>query len=66
MSDEGLMTDDIEECLAVVVQAIMKSDLPPNEVLAWCAAMSKSDGVGFIYDEELAALRKHFEESRPR
>ena len=61
MSDEGMMTDDIEECLAVVVQPLKKCDLSPSEVLGWCAAMTKSDRVGFIYDQELADLRKHFE-----
>ena len=38
MSDEGLMTDDIEECLSVVVKALKKCDLPPGEVIAWCEA----------------------------
>jgi hypothetical protein len=66
MSDEGLMTDDIKECLSVVVQGVRDSALPPDEVFAWCAAMSKSDGVGYIYDKELAALRKQCEESRPK
>ena len=66
MSDEGLMTSDIEECLEVVVQALKKCDLPPDEVLAWCAGMSKSDRVGCIYDRELAALRKHIDASRPQ
>ena len=61
MSDEGLMTQDIEECLAVVTQALKKCDLPPGEVIAWCAEMAKRDRVGFIFDRELAALRKHFE-----
>jgi hypothetical protein len=61
MSDEGMMTDDIEECLAVVVQAVKKCALPPSEVLAWSAAMIKNDRVGFIYDRELADLRKYFE-----
>lgn len=61
MSDEGLMTEDIEECLAVVLQALKKCDLPPDEVVAWCAGMSKSDRVGCICDRELEALRKHFE-----
>jgi uncharacterized Zn finger protein len=28
MSDEGLMTEDIEECLRVVIQALKQSDLP--------------------------------------
>ena len=63
MSDEGLMTDDIEECLQVVVQALTKSNLLPGEIAAWCKAMTKSDRVGFIYDRELEELRKHFEES---
>jgi len=66
MSDEGLMTEDIEQCIGGVVQALKKSDLPPGEVLAWCAAMGKSDRVGFIYDQELAALRTHAETSRPQ
>ena len=66
MSDEGLMTDDIEECLGVVIQALKKSNLPPDQVVAWCAAMTKSDRVGCIYDQELAALRKHVAASRPQ
>jgi hypothetical protein len=66
MSDEGLMTQDIEECLAVVLQAIKKSMLPPAEVVAWCAAISKTDRVGCIYERELGALGKHFESLRPQ
>jgi hypothetical protein len=34
MSDEGMMTHDIEECLAVVVKAIKRSDLPPTDIIA--------------------------------
>jgi len=60
MSDEGLMTDDIEECLQVVVQALQKSDLSPGDIVAWCKAMTKSDRVGFIYDRELQALQRQF------
>ena len=63
MSDEGLMTDDVEECLQVVVKAIRKSDLPPTDIVAWCKAMIKSDRVGFIYDRELQALQHQFETS---
>ena len=63
MSDEGLMTDDIEECLQVVVAALRKCDLPPAEIVAWCKAMTKTDRVGFIYDRELEELRKHFDGS---
>ncbi len=63
MSDEGLMTDDIEDCLQVVVQALKKRNLPPEDIAAWCKAMVKADRVGFIYDRELEELRKHFEPS---
>jgi len=61
MSDEGLMTEDIEECLRVVLQALKECDLPPDEVVAWCAGMIKSDRVGCICDRDLGALRNHFE-----
>jgi hypothetical protein len=64
MSDEGLMTHDIEECLAVVTQALQKCDLPPGEVIAWCAEMAKRDRVGFIFNRELGAIRNHFETLR--
>ena len=61
-SDEGLMTGDIEECLAVVAQALKKSDFPAGEAIAWCAEMANRDRVGFVFDRELGALRNHFEE----
>jgi len=64
MSDEGLMTQDIEECLAVVTQALKKCDLPPGEVIAWCAEMAKRDRMGFIFERELGAIRNHFESLR--
>ena len=63
MSDEGLMTDDIEECLRVVVAALRKCGLPPGEIATWRKAMTKADRVKFIYDRELAALQKHAEAS---
>jgi hypothetical protein len=63
MSDEGMMTADIEECLAVVVTSLKKSCLPPADVVAWCAAMLKADRVGFIYREELQSLRDHIKAS---
>jgi hypothetical protein len=65
MSDEGLMTQDIEECLAVVAQALKKGDLPPGEVIAWCAEMAKRDRVGFIFERELGTIRNHSETLRP-
>ncbi len=58
MSDEGLMTDDVEACLRVVITALRKCDLPADEVIAWCDEMSKRDSVGFICSEELRSLRE--------
>ena len=63
MSDEGLMTYDIEECLQVVVAALRKCDLSPGEIATWCKAMTNADRVGCIYDRELESLRKHAEAS---
>jgi hypothetical protein len=60
MSDEGLMTEDIEDCLRVVLQALPKCDLPEAEVIAWCSAMLDNDRVGFIAREPLDSLRKQF------
>jgi hypothetical protein len=61
MSDEGLMTEDIEDCLNVVLEARRKSDLPASEVIAWCSAMLENDRVGFIAREPLQSLRTHFQ-----
>jgi uncharacterized Zn finger protein len=57
MSGEGLMTQDIEDCLDVVLKALAKSDLPAAEVIAWCTAMLDTDRVGFIAREPLQSLR---------
>ncbi|OHB68240.1 MAG: hypothetical protein A2V70_12925 [Planctomycetes bacterium RBG_13_63_9] len=35
MSDEGLMPQDIEECLAVVTHALRQCGPAPGEVIAW-------------------------------
>jgi len=66
MSDEGLMTDDIEDCLSVVIEALKKCDLPAAEVLAWCTAMVADDRVGFIARESLQSLQDHFEAAKDR
>jgi hypothetical protein len=63
MSDEGLMTDDIEECLKVVIQAVRKSDLPASELTAWCRGMLEKDRVGFICEKQLKALQADLEAS---
>jgi hypothetical protein len=57
MSDEGLMTQEIEECLLVVINAVRKSNLPPADVTAWCAAMVNADRVGFVCDRALHSLQ---------
>jgi hypothetical protein len=59
MSDEGLMTQDIEGCLDVVLKALEKCDLPAAKVIAWCSAMLDADRVGFIARGSLQALRTH-------
>ncbi len=60
MSDEGLMTDDIEACIKPVLEALQGCDLSAAEVAAWCAEMIKRDRVGFICDQELRALQRRF------
>jgi hypothetical protein len=64
MSDEGLMTDDIEACLKPVLKALRKSELPTADVIAWCDQMIKSDRVGFICDQELQTLRENFKSAQ--
>jgi uncharacterized Zn finger protein len=59
MSDEGMMTEDIEDCLSVVIDALTKCDLPADEVIAWCSAMLDNDRVGVIARAPLQALLNH-------
>jgi len=61
MSDEGLMTEDIEDGLTELVEALRNCDLPSAEMIAWCSAMLESDRVGFIAREPLESLRSHFQ-----
>jgi hypothetical protein len=58
MSDEGLMTEDIEDCLSVVIKALHQSELPAEQVTAWCTAMREHDRVGFIASKQLQVLRQ--------
>jgi hypothetical protein len=64
MSDEGLMAEDIEDCLNAVIKAITKWDLPAEEVLAWCSAMLDTDRMGFIARKPLEALRHHVQAAK--
>jgi uncharacterized Zn finger protein len=66
MSDEGLMTEDIDGCLKVVLEALRRCDLPAPEVIAWCSAMLDNDRVGFIAREPLQSLRNHFQTTAAR
>ncbi len=59
MSDEGLMTSDIEDCLGVVLTFLTKCDLPTQELITWCSAMLKADRGEYIATEELRSLRSH-------
>jgi hypothetical protein len=66
MSDEGMMTEDIEDCLSVVLKAIEKCNLTAAEIIAWCSAMLDNDGVGFIAREPLQLLRNHHQAAAAR
>lgn len=66
MSDEGMMTEDIEDGLKVVLKALEKCDLPAAEVIAWCTAMREHDRLGFIASKPLEALRKRFQAAASR
>jgi uncharacterized Zn finger protein len=65
-SDEGMMTEDIEECLSVVITALKKSDLPAANALTWCSEMTANDRVGFIAEKQLQSLRSHFQAAAAR
>jgi hypothetical protein len=56
MSDEGLMTYELEECLNVVIDAVRRSDLPTRDVTGWCESMLKADRVQFIACDKLESL----------
>jgi hypothetical protein len=58
MSDQGLMSDDIEDCLCAVIKALKSADLSAETKRTWAKNMQRADRVGFICDEELAALAR--------
>lgn len=66
MSDEGMMTEDIEDGLQVVLKALEKCDLPAGEIITWCTAMHANDRVGFIASKPLESLRKRFQAAASR
>jgi uncharacterized Zn finger protein len=66
MSDEGLMAEDIEDCLNVVLKALQACDLPAAEVVAWCSTMLEKDRMRFIVREPLESLRKRYQKTAAR
>jgi len=66
MSDEGMMTEDIEDCLCVILKALEKCNLAPAEIITWCSAMKDNDRVGFIAREPLQALRERLQSDAAR
>ncbi len=63
MSDEGMMTADIEACLQPVIAAMTQSNLPKKKIIAWCDAMAKADRIGCVCDQEISELRDQFSQS---
>lgn len=53
-SDEGLMTDEIQDCLRPVIHAVQSAN--DKEAAKWALEMSHVDRVGFICDRELKKL----------
>ena len=66
MSDEGMMTEDIEDCLSALLTTLTECDLPAAEISAWCSAMLDNDRVGFIAREPLQSLRNSFQAAAAR
>ena len=58
MSDEGMMSSEIEECIRLVVPAVQKSRLPVPQVLEWCDSMVKASRGGLLDTAEIESLRK--------
>jgi len=58
MSDEGDMTEDIEDCLRVVIKASKSSGLSVETQRTWAQKMQNTSRVDFICNEELEALVK--------
>ena len=52
-SDEGLMTEEIEECLQPVLLAVENCD--PSVRASWAFRMRVADRVGFICEEKLSS-----------
>lgn len=60
-SDVGMMTEDIQNCLIVVLNALKSGDLPASEAIRFCEQLAHRDRIGCICEEEIQALRSWFE-----
>jgi hypothetical protein len=60
-SDREILTEDTEDRLSVVRQAVKRCDLPSDEVVAWCSAMLDTDRVRFIAEKPLQSLLSRFQ-----
>jgi len=56
MSDEGLMLDQIEACLRVVLEAVEQSSLPPAQKTRWLAELKHADRLQMICEREIKRL----------
>ncbi len=54
-SDEGLMADEISDCLKPVIRAV--KSVGGDEAAKWACEMQTADRVGFICGKELKKLR---------
>jgi len=56
MSDEGLMLDQIEACLRVVLEAVAQSSLSPAKKTRWLAELKRADRLQMICEREIKRL----------
>jgi hypothetical protein len=67
MSDEGMMTEDIEDCLNAVLKPVAKEQPAGRRShRPWCSAMLANDRIRCIARKPLESLRGEFQRDRPR
>ena len=58
MSDEGMMTEDIENCLRPVIHGLKKSGLPQEQISRWIKDLQFADSCGFVCGRDLIIWTK--------
>ena len=53
-----MMSSQIEDCIGLVVAAVQKSRLPPDQIVLWCDAMIKASRGGLLNTADIESLRK--------